>query len=99
MRRWQVEAGITAGPLLRAVNRHGQAGPALSDRAVALIVKKHMRALGYPIEDFAGHSLRRGLATERTIMRTTGHTSTTTVRGYIEDAELFTNPASKYLGL
>ena len=66
-----------------------------------------MRVLGYPVEDFAGHSLRRGLATtaarngatERTIMRTTGHTSTTTVRGYIEDAELFTNPASKYLGL
>ena len=107
VRRWQVEAGIAAGPLLRAVNRHGQAGPALSDRAVALIVKKHMRALGYPVEDFAGHSLRRGLATtaarngatERTIMRTTGHTSITTVRGYIEDAELFTNPASKYLGL
>jgi len=57
--------------------------------------------------DFAGHSLRRGHATtaarngasERTIMRTTGHTSTQTVRGYIEDGELFSDPASKYLGL
>ena len=41
----------------------------------------------------------RNGASERTIMRTTGHTSTQTVRGYIEDGELFSNPASKYLGL
>jgi len=31
-------------------------------------------------------------------MRTTGHTSTQTVRRYIEDGELFSDPASKYLG-
>ncbi len=63
--------------------------------------------LGHTTGDFAGHSLRRGHATtaarngasERTIMRTTGHTSTQTVRGYIEDGELFSDPASKYLGL
>jgi hypothetical protein len=41
----------------------------------------------------------RNGASERTIMRTTGHTSTQTVRGYIDDAELFTDPASSYLGL
>ena len=49
--------------------------------------------------------LRRGHATtaarngasERTIMRTTGHTSTQTVRGYIEDGALFSDPAAKYL--
>jgi len=32
-------------------------------------------------------------------MRTTGHTSADTVRGYIEDGALFTDPASGYLGL
>jgi integrase len=57
--------------------------------------------------DFTGHSLRRGMATtaarngaaERTIMRTTGHTATETLRGYITDAEILTDPASGYLGL
>lgn len=74
---------------------------------MAIVVKRHMGRLGYSASDFAGHSLRRGMATtaarngasERTIMRTTGHTSTATVRGYIEDSELFTDPASGYLGL
>jgi len=32
-------------------------------------------------------------------MRTTGHTSTTTLRGYVEDGELFSDPASRYLEL
>jgi site-specific recombinase XerD len=107
-RTWAHHAGITDGPALRAVDRHGN----LSDRpltghAVALIIKRHMARLGYNIDDFAGHSLRRGMATtaarngaaERTIMRTTGHTATATLRSYIEAAEVFTDPASAYLEL
>ena len=47
--------------------------------------------------DFAGHSLRAGLATsaaadgvsERAIMNQTGHRSLTMVRHYIRDGELF----------
>ncbi len=58
-------------------------------------------------DDYAGHVLRRGLATtaarngasERTIMRTTGHTSTRTVRSHIDDSDLFDDNASRYLGL
>ena len=53
-----------------------------------MVVKRHMGRLGYTVSDFAGHSLRPGMATtaarngasERTIMRTTGHTSAETVR-------------------
>ena len=79
----------------------------MSERAVALVVKRHALGLGLVATGYAGHSLRRGMATtaakggasERTIMRTTGHTSAATVRGYIEDGELFSDPASKYLGL
>jgi hypothetical protein len=67
-----------------------------------MVVKRHMGRLGYDSEDFAGHSLRRGMATtaahngaaERTIMRTTGHTATENLRSYITDAEIFTDPAS-----
>jgi integrase len=106
-RAWLTAGGITEGAVLRRVDRHGRILDPLSPQGVAIVVKRHMAALGYPISDFAGHSLRRGHATtaarngasERTIMRTTGHTSTQTVRGYIDDAELFTDPASSYLGL
>lgn len=108
IRTWAALLGTGSGPLLRPVDRHGNiADRRLSAQAVAGIVKRHMSRLGYPVSDFAGHSLRRGMATtaarngaaERTIMATTGHTSTDTLRGYVEEAEQFTDPASGYLGL
>ena len=108
VRTWLAVSGLTTGPLLRPVDRHGRVLPhRLTGQGVALIVQRHMTLLGHPLGEFAGHSLRRGHATtaarngasERTIMRTTGHTSIETVRSYIDDAELFTDPASKYLGL
>ncbi|MGH1490961.1 MAG: site-specific integrase [Acidimicrobiales bacterium] len=107
-RIWIDEAGIDDGPVFRAINRHGTLSPtALSDRGVALIVKKHASQIGRDPAEFAGHSLRRGFSTEasrngapeRTIASTTGHTSTKGLRPYIEDAETFTDPPSRYLGL
>jgi site-specific recombinase XerD len=107
-RRWQRTSPHANGPVLRRVDRHGNIGAAgLTPQAVAIVVKRHMSALGHNINDFAGHSLRRGNittasrngASEHTIMRTTGQKSLATMRGYIEDAELFTDPASGYLGL
>lgn len=106
-RAWLATSGITEGPVFRQVDRHGRLLGALSGAAVAEVVKRHLARLGYAPSDLAGHSLRRGHATtaahngasERTIMRTTGHTSTATVRGYISDGELFSDAASSYLGL
>ena len=80
---------------------------ALSDRTVARITKKLVTPLGYAPSDFAGHSLRRGFSTEasrngapdKTIAATTGHTSTRGLQPYIAEAETFTDPPSKYLGL
>ncbi len=71
------------------------------------IVKRHTARLGHNPDDYAGHSLRRGFSTqasrngapERIISRTTGHTTTKGLQPYIEDAELFTDPPSSYLGL
>jgi site-specific recombinase XerD len=108
VRAWLVASDITSGAVFRPVDRHGRIGATrLSERAVALVVKRHALGLGLAATSYAGHSLRRGMATtaskggasERTIMRTTGHTSAATVQGYIEDGELFSDPASKYLGL
>jgi site-specific recombinase XerD len=95
---WLEHAEIEAGPIFRPITRHGQLQPGrLSDRAVALVVKRRAAAVGLDPEHFAGHSLRAGLATsaaaagasERRIMDQTGHRSVTMVRRYIRDGELF----------
>ena len=107
-RRWLEESGIGDGPAFRPVDRHGNiSANRLSAQAVGIVVKRHTARLGHDTRDFAGHSLRRGMATtaarngaaERTIMRATGHTATETLRGYIEEGEQFSDPASGYLDL
>lgn len=96
------------GPLLRSVTRGGRikTNP-LSGRSVARIVKKRVEAIGLDPTAFGAHSLRSGFATaaarggasEREIMRQTGHRSHQTVRSYIREGNLFrSNPAEK-LGL
>jgi len=71
------------------------------------VVKRAASRLGYQVEEFAGHSLRAGLATsaaiagksERSIMSQTGHRSTTILRRYIRDGNLFRENAAEGLGL
>lgn len=108
MCEWLSAAQVTRGPLFRKVNRHGHLeGPRLSDKSVALIVKRAMTAAGYRAADFAGHSLRAGLATsaamagadERSIQNQTGHSSLKVLRTYIRDGSLFLNNAAKKAGL
>jgi len=98
LEKWIGMASIQSGSLFRSVNRHGQAATGrLSDRAVALIVKRWAESVGLDPAGYAGHSLRAGLATsaarngasERAIMRQTGHKSEAMVRRYIREAEVF----------
>ena len=105
---WVEAAGITEGPIFRPVNRHGQVQPGrLSGHAVALVVKRSARAAGLDAANYAGHSLRAGLATsaaaagasERAIMAQTGHKSTAMVRRYIRDGSLFRENAAAVVGL
>ena len=73
----------------------------ISDKNVALIIKKYANLAGLDSEKYAGHSLRSGFATsaaesgaeERNIMAMTGHKSTEMVRRYIKEANLFKNNA------
>jgi len=63
-RRYVARSQLTRGPLFRAVDRHGNlAGARLSDKAVALIVKRAAGAVGLDPAKVAGHSLRSGMAT------------------------------------
>lgn len=108
LRSWLNVAGIKDGPIFRGFNRDGSVKRnRLCDKTVARIVKRLARNAGIDEAAVAGHSLRSGFATtaaaagveERSIMNQTGHQSTKTVRGYIRDADLFRNNASKRLGL
>ena len=73
----------------------------VSDKTIALIIKKYSNLAGFDSNIYAGHSLRSGFATsaaeagaeERSIMNMTGHKSTEMVRRYIKEANLFKNNA------
>lgn len=108
LRRWLDAAGISEGPLFRYVDKHGHiAATALTPQVVWKVVKRYCTAAGLDAAQFGAHSLRAGLATqaaingasERAIMRQTGHKSTAMVRRYIRDADLFRENAATKLGL
>ena len=79
----------------------------MSDKNVALIVKKYVRLAGLDPKKYAGHSLRSGFATstaesgaeERQIMAMTGHKSSQMVRRYIQEGNLFKNNALNKINL
>ena len=65
----------------------------ISDKSVALIIKKYTSLAGLDSNKYSGHSLRSGFATstaelgaeERSIMAMTGHKTTQMVRRYIQE--------------
>ncbi len=73
----------------------------LSDKMVALTIKKYTNLAGLDSNKYSGHSLRSGFATsaaelgaeERNIMAMTGHKTTQMVRRYIHESNLFKNNA------
>ena len=73
----------------------------MSDKSVAITIKKYAAIGGLDSNKYSGHSLRSGFATsaaefgaeERSIMAMTGHKTTQMVRRYIQEANLFKNNA------
>ena len=73
----------------------------ISDKSVALLIKKYASVAGLDSQKYSGHSLRSGFATVsaefgadgRSIMTMTGHKTTQMVRRYIQEANLFKNNA------
>ena len=90
LKRWIEVADLKEGKIFN-----------ISDKSVALIIKKYANYAGLDAHRYAGHSLRSGFATstaeagaeERNIMTMTGHKSTEMVRRYIKEANLFKNNA------
>lgn len=106
-RAWIAAAGIASGPVFRGFRNQKMMDAGISSQVVALIVKQGAERAGLEARDFSGHSLRSGLATqaarngasERSIMKQTGHRSTSMVRRYIHEGELFHDNAAGKLGL
>lgn len=105
---WLETSNIQTGPIFRSINRHGHlSDKRLSDRSVALIVKRYIELIGLDEAKYAGHSLRSGLATtaamlgksERAIMNQTRHRSEAMVRKYIRMGSLFSENAASNIGL
>ena len=90
LRKWIEYSNINIGKIFK-----------VSDKTVALTIKKYALMAGLDNSKYAGHSLRSGFATstaeigadERSIMAMTGHKSTQMVRRYIQEANLFKNNA------
>jgi len=79
----------------------------LTDRAVALIIKKRLEKAGLDSTMFAGHSLRSGFATQaaingasdRAIMNQTGHRSRQMVDRYVRRISVWQDNGATRLGL
>ena len=90
LKYWIENSGIKSGKVFD-----------ISDKSVALIIKKYASLAGLDPNKYGGHSLRSGFATsaaefgaeERNIMAMTGHKTTQMVRRYIQEANLFKNNA------
>ncbi len=84
--------------MFKPVDRHGNIGEArITDRGVALVVKRRAELAGMDPREVSGHSLRAGSATsaasvgvqERVIAQTTGHKSMTLLlRRYIREGSV-----------
>lgn len=102
---WITTANIESGALFRSIDRHGNINGRLSDKAIALIVKKYISELGLDEGDFAAHSLRSGLSTSAAmmgmtdiaIMKQTGHRTREMVDRYVQAGLRYRNNASSIL--
>jgi site-specific recombinase XerD len=105
---WLNASKIKAGPLFRAVDRHGCARTTrLSSQSVASVVKERAAAAGLAPEPFSAHSLRSGFCTsaakagvpEHVIARQTGHKSVAILRAYVQAGNILVENAVRSLDL
>jgi site-specific recombinase XerD len=105
---WLEAAGISSGPVFRAIDRHGRVGEdGLCARTVARVVKSAVQRVGFDPDAFAGHSLRAGLITSAAvadappdvIQRHARHARWDTTQRYVRAGQRFTRNAAGMAGL
>jgi site-specific recombinase XerD len=107
-RAWLAASGITTGAAFLSIHRdHKVRQRRLTDRAVAQMVQRRAAAADLDPTVFGGHSLRAGFATqgfthgvpEFRIMTDGRWRSSSSMRGYIREGELFRDSTASKLGL
>lgn len=108
LENWLKISGVKAGQLFRRVGQHGNVGEALDKDSIGRIVKRLVRRarLANP-DSYGGHSLRAGFvteaaangATDRQIMKHTGHKSIAMVHRYMREDQKDRQAAAGRLGL
>ena len=99
---WRTAAGLHEGPALRSIDRHGNLGDGLSDRAVSVILDRTARRAGLDPTQMSAHSLRAGYVTttaqrghrERAIANNSRHRSVPVLRDYIRRATVWQDSAT-----
>ncbi len=95
-------AGIRSSYIFRPMTKTDGVRPqGLTDKSVALIIKRYAAAAGMNPDEFAGHSLRAGFITSAAeaganlfkIMDVSRHKNMQTVKRYVRQADLFKNHA------
>lgn len=102
---WLAAGNVTTGPLFRRISNDGKkvAADPMSDRSVALVVKRRVAAAGLDPEAFAGHSLRAGFLTAAArsgasifqMQAQSRHRSIQVLSGYVRSAKLFEDHAGE----
>jgi integrase len=102
LERWLRGAKITVGAVFRRVRDDVVLDARLGDEAVALLVKRAVKAAGGNARAFGGHSLRAGFMTQgaldgwdlEALMRQSGHQSVEQARQYIRRETVFQHNAA-----
>ncbi len=99
LKAWLHVRGKEPGPLFTRIAPGGRTVTLerVSDIAVNRVVKRAMRSIGADPREYSAHSLRAGLVTaaaengasEREIMRASGHKSVEVMRQYVRPVEAF----------
>jgi integrase len=92
---WITHAQLTHGPIARRVSRSGRVLDPLTAQSIPLIIRRRLEAAALPgvnLDDYSGHSLRSGFATQAArdgytstqIRHVTRHKDPRTLDGYIQ---------------
>jgi integrase len=108
LENWMAMAPVKDGYLLRSVGQYGSVGQSLDKDSIGAIIKRLVKRarLAHP-EEYGGHSLRAGFvteasangATDRQIMRQTGHKSRAMIDRYSREDRKDRQIAASKLGL
>ncbi|HYF73755.1 MAG TPA: site-specific integrase [Nocardioides sp.] len=108
LRAWLHLAGITRGPVFRAVDHAARvADSRITDKVVNLTVKRAAERAGLDAASFGGHSLRSGHVSQQladgaelaSVAETTGHRSMAVLRGYDQRRERFSGVRARRLAV